>query len=99
MARHPHRGRPPPAAAGVRADLTVPETLDSSLEGVEAVFLVWVAPPDAAPRALERIAHHARRVVFLTAPLKTPHPFFQQPNPAREMAERLERLIEGSGVE
>jgi glutaminase len=49
--------------------------------------------------ALERIAKHARRIVFLTAPLKTPHPFFQQPNPARVVAERIERLIEISGVE
>jgi uncharacterized protein YbjT (DUF2867 family) len=37
--------------------------------------------------------------VFLTAPLKTPHPFFQQPNPSRDLAERIERLIEASGVE
>jgi uncharacterized protein YbjT (DUF2867 family) len=37
--------------------------------------------------------------VFLTAPLKTPHPFFQQPNPSRDMAERIERLIETSGLE
>jgi uncharacterized protein YbjT (DUF2867 family) len=63
------------------------------------VFLVWVAPASAAPRALERIAKRARRLVFLTAPLKTPHPFFQQPNPARDMAERVEQLIERSGVE
>ena len=49
--------------------------------------------------ALERIAKHARRIVFLTAPLKTPHPFFQQPNPSRALAERIERLIETSGLE
>src|SRR5205085_10340572 len=36
---------------------------------------------------------------FLTAPLKTPHPFFQQPNPSRDLTERIERLIETSGVE
>jgi uncharacterized protein YbjT (DUF2867 family) len=69
------------------------------LSDVDTVFLVWVAPPAAAPGALERIATHARRVVFLTAPLKTPHPFFQQPNPGRDMAERVERLIETSGLE
>jgi uncharacterized protein YbjT (DUF2867 family) len=95
-----------PDAAGLSAqvevvhgDLTVPETLDPCLQGVETVFLVWVAPPSAAPRALERIAHHARRIVFLTAPLKTPHPFFQQPNPSRDMAEGIERLIETSGLD
>ena len=37
--------------------------------------------------------------MFLTAPLKTPHPFFQQPNPARDLAERIEQLIETSGLE
>ena len=82
----------------VQGDLTVPGTLDRSLEGVEAVFLVWTAPAAAAEAALERIARRARRVVFLSAPLKTPHPFFQQPNPGRERAMHMERLIEGSGM-
>jgi len=83
----------------VGGDLTVPESLDRCLDDVERVFLVWVAPPASAPAAIERIARRARRIVFLTAPLKTPHPFFQQPNPARAMAEGLERLIEASGME
>ena len=83
----------------VRGDLTVPETLDRCLQDIDTVFLVWVAPPAAAAGALERIAKHARRIVFLTAPLKTPHPFFQQPNPSRDAAERIERLIETSGAE
>jgi len=76
----------------------VPETLDRCLQEIDTVFLVWVAPAAAAAAALERIAQHARRIVFLTAPLKTPHPFFQQPNPARDVAERIERLIEASGA-
>jgi uncharacterized protein YbjT (DUF2867 family) len=83
----------------VRGDLTVPATLDACLNEIETVFLVWVAPPAAAPAALARIARRARRIVFLTAPLKTAHPFFQQPGPARDMAERIERLIEASGLE
>jgi uncharacterized protein YbjT (DUF2867 family) len=58
---------------------------------------VSVASPAAVAGVLERIAKHARRIVFLTAPLKTPHPFFQQPNPARDLTERIERLIETSG--
>ena len=83
----------------VRGDLTVPETLDRCLQDIDAVFVVWVAPATAAASVLERIAKHARRIVFLTAPLKTPHPFFQQPNPSRDAAERIERLIETSGLE
>ena len=89
----------PPQVEVVRGDLTVPETLDRCLQDIDTVFLVWVAPPAAVAGALERIAKHARRIVFLTAPLKTPHPFFQQPNPSRDVAERIERLIETSGVE
>ncbi len=99
MTRNPDAAGLPPQVEVVRGDLTVPETLDRCLEDVDTVFLVWVAPPAAAPGALERIANHARRIVFLTAPLKTPHPFFQQPNPSRDMAERIERLIETSGLE
>jgi uncharacterized protein YbjT (DUF2867 family) len=89
----------PPQVEVMRGDLTVPETLDPCLEDVDTVFLIWVAPMAAAAAALERISNHARRIVFLTAPLKTPHPFFQQPNPARDLAEEIERLIEASGVE
>jgi uncharacterized protein YbjT (DUF2867 family) len=99
MIRNPVAAGLPPQVEVVRGDLTAPETLDRCLEDVDTVFLVWVAPPSAAPGALERIANHARRIVFLTAPLRTPHPFFQQPNPARDLAERIERLIETSGLE
>jgi uncharacterized protein YbjT (DUF2867 family) len=99
MTREPESLRVPPEVDVVRGDLTVPETLDPCLEDIDTVFLVWVAPPSGVVDALERIAKHAGRIVFLTAPLKTPHPFFQQPNPSREVAERIERLIETSGLE
>jgi uncharacterized protein YbjT (DUF2867 family) len=99
MSRNPDAAAVPPGVEVVRGDLTVPEALDRCLQDIDAVFLVWVAPPAAAAGALNRIAAHARRIVLLTAPLKTPHPFFQQPNPSRDLAERLERLIEASGVE
>ncbi|HEX5473722.1 MAG TPA: NAD(P)H-binding protein [Vicinamibacterales bacterium] len=99
MTRNPDAAGFPPDVDVVAGDLTIPESLDRALEGVETVFLVWTAPPAAAAGALERIATHARRIVFLTSPLKTPHPFFQQPNPSRETAERVERLIEASGLE
>jgi uncharacterized protein YbjT (DUF2867 family) len=60
---------------------------------------VWTAPAAAFAPAFARIAKHARRVVFLSAPLKTPHPFFQQPNPSRTQFEEIERTIETSGLE
>ena len=95
-----------PAAAGlgpqvevVRADLTLPDTLDRCLDGIDSVFLIWTAPPSAVAPVLQRIAKHAQRIVFLSAPLKTPHPFFQQPNPLRAMFEQIEQLIETSGLQ
>jgi uncharacterized protein YbjT (DUF2867 family) len=99
MTRNPDAAQLSPGVEVVHGDLTAPETLDQCLQDIDTVFLVWVAPASAAPAALQRIARHARRLVFLTAPLKTPHPFFQQPNPARITAERVEHLIEMSGLE
>jgi uncharacterized protein YbjT (DUF2867 family) len=50
----------------VTGDLSVPESLDAGLRGVSAVFLVWTAPPATAAAVVERLATHARRVVFLS---------------------------------
>jgi uncharacterized protein YbjT (DUF2867 family) len=89
----------PPQVEVVRGDLTSPESLDESLDGIDAVFMVWTAPLSAFGAALERIAKHARRIVFLSAPLKTPHPFFQQPNPSRVQTEQIEKMIEASALD
>ncbi len=99
LVRNPDAARLPPHVEVVRGDLTVPESLARCLDGIDTVFLVWVAPPATVAPALERIAKHARRIVFLSAPLKTAHPFFQQPNPSRTLAEHIERLIETSGLQ
>jgi uncharacterized protein YbjT (DUF2867 family) len=55
-----------------------------------------LAARGAQCRAMTR---NPRHIVFLTAPLKTPHPFFQQPNPSRDLAEHIEHVIETSGLE
>jgi uncharacterized protein YbjT (DUF2867 family) len=99
LARNPHTAGLPPHVDVVCGDLTLPETLDACLDAVDSVFLVWTAPPTAAAPALERIAKRARRIVFLSAPLKTAHPLFQQPNPARALAAQIEQLIETSGLQ
>ena len=83
----------------VTGDLTVPESLDAALRGVAAVFLVWTAPPSTAPAVVEHLAAHARRVVFLSSPHQTPHPFFQQPNPMAALHADIERLIADAGIE
>jgi uncharacterized protein YbjT (DUF2867 family) len=99
MVRNPSAAPLPPQVEVVRGDLTLPDTLDACLDGIETVFLVWTAPAAAVAPALERIAKHARRIVFLSAPLKTPHPLFQQPNPLRAIGEQIERFIETSGLQ
>jgi uncharacterized protein YbjT (DUF2867 family) len=99
LVRNPDEARLPQQVEVFRGDLTCPDTLDACLAGIDTVFLVWTAPADAVGPALARIAQHARRIVFLSAPLKTAHPFFQQPNSSRALAENIERTIEASGVE
>ena len=99
MTRNPAAARLPAGVEIAKGDLTSPDSLDECLDAVDSVFLVWTAPMAATDAALARIAKRARRIVFLSAPLKTPHPFFQQPNPARTLALRVEELIEQSGLE
>jgi len=91
LTRNPQAAQLPPHVEVVRGDLILPETLDRGLEGVDAVFLVWCAPPATLAPVLERIAKRARRIVFLSSPHKTAHPFFQQPNPLRGLHAEIER--------
>jgi uncharacterized protein YbjT (DUF2867 family) len=99
LVRNPDSANLPAHVETVRGDLTLPASLDTALQHVDAVFLVWRAPVAAAEAAIERIGKHAGRVVFLSAPYRAPHPFFQQPNPSASLHAELERLIEASGLE
>jgi uncharacterized protein YbjT (DUF2867 family) len=99
LTRNPEAAKLPPGVEVVRGDLAVPETLDNGLDGIDTVFLVWTAPPTTVVPALERITKKARRIVFLSSPHKTPHPFFQQPNPLRQLHLQIEQVIETSGAE
>jgi uncharacterized protein YbjT (DUF2867 family) len=83
----------------VTGDLTEPGSLDAGLRGVDVVFLVWAAPPTTAPAVIERLAAQVQRVVFLSAPHTTPHPFFQQPNPMALLYADIERRIADAGLE
>ena len=99
LTRRPEAAGLPAAVDVVAGDFTVPESLDAALQGVAAVFILWTAPPGTAPAVIERLASHTRRVVFLSAPYKTPHPFFQQPNPMARFHAEVERLIAAAGLE
>lgn len=83
----------------VTGDLTVPESLDEALYAVNTVFLVWTAPAHSAAAVVERLAAQTQRVVYLSAPHQTPHPFFQQPNPMAALHAKIERLISAAGLE
>ena len=98
LTRDPQAVRVPAAVEVVRGDLSAPETLDPALDEVTAVFLVWAAPLASAARAIERIASRTERIVFLSAPIRTNHPFFQQPNDLRHVYAAVEDLIEQSGM-
>src|SRR5262245_2847739 len=98
LTRRPEAAGLPAGVEVVAGDLTTPESLDEALRGVEVVFLLWTAPATAAPAAIDRLGKHARRAVLLSSPHRTPHPFFQQPNPMRVLHADLERLIAEAGL-
>jgi uncharacterized protein YbjT (DUF2867 family) len=98
LSRQAHPANLPGDVEAVRGDLSLPETLDAALAHVGAVFLVWTAPFASAAAAIERIASRAERIVFLSAPLRTNHPFYQQPNERRWEAVGLDDLIEQSAT-
>jgi len=93
LTRRPEDMSFPAGVEVVSGDFTIPETLGAALDDVSTVFLVWTTTPGAAPAAVARLASHTRRVVYLSAPFRTPHPFFQQPNPMRELHAEVERLL------
>lgn len=99
LTRKPEAARLPPPVEVVRGDLTVPESLDIALRGLGAVFLVWTVPPATVSAVIERLAGHVRRVVLLSSPHQTAHPFFQQPNPMAALHAGLERQIAAAGLE
>jgi uncharacterized protein YbjT (DUF2867 family) len=99
LTRNPATSALPAAVEVVAGDFTEPDSLESALRGVRTVFLLWTAPLATAAAVVERLASDTRRVVFLSSPHQTPHPFFQQPNPMARMHAEVERLITSSGVD
>ena len=100
LARNPRSAGLPPEVEVIAGDLTMPATLDESLNGIDSVFLVWCAPAATVQPVIERIAKHAQHIVFLSSPYQTEHPFFQaaQPNPLASLHAEIERLIKASGL-
>ncbi len=108
LARNPDTANLPSSVEIIRGDLTIPDTLDRCLKNVDVVFLVWCAAAEAVAPALAQITQHVKRVVFLSSPHRTAHPFFQQAgwqpgdsmlNPAAALHLEIERLIVSSGLQ
>jgi uncharacterized protein YbjT (DUF2867 family) len=103
LTRRPENAALPAGVEVVAGDFTVPASLDAALEGAASVFLVWTAATETAPAVVSRLAAHQssqhRRVVYLSAPHQTPHPFFQQPNPMRALHVEIERLLAATGLD
>jgi uncharacterized protein YbjT (DUF2867 family) len=98
LTRQPATSALPPDVELVAGDLTVPESLDAAVEGARAVFLVWTAAPTTAPDVIARLARRVERIVLLSSPHQTPHPFFQQTNPLARIHAGIDRLVMDSGV-
>ena len=99
LVRNPDAANLPAAVEKFRGDLTAPDSLDAALKNTDAVFLVWTAPSATAPAVIDRVAKNTSRLVFLTAPHQTPHPFFQHPNPLTAMLSAIERHIESAPLQ
>jgi uncharacterized protein YbjT (DUF2867 family) len=99
MTRRPTATGLPPSVEVVAGDLSVPESLDDAFRDVSRVFLLWTAPPSTLHEVVERLASRRRRVVFLSSPHQTPHPFFQQRNPMAAFHAEVERSIASAGIE
>jgi uncharacterized protein YbjT (DUF2867 family) len=103
LTRRPENAALPAGAEVVAGDLTVPASLGAALQGAGAVFLVWTAAPATAPAVVARLGAHTsaepRRVVYLSSPHRTPHPFFQQPNALRGLHAEIERLLADANLD
>ncbi|WP_344344178.1 NAD(P)H-binding protein [Kitasatospora putterlickiae] len=88
----------PEGVQAVRGDLGDPASLDTALEGVDSVFLVWpFLGAEGAPDVIDAIGRHVRRVVYLSSAGVGSG---EKPGEAITMFHtELERLIEASGLE
>ncbi|MFI6985228.1 NAD(P)H-binding protein [Embleya sp. NPDC050154] len=89
----------PEGVRAVRGDLGDPASLDTALQGVDAVFLVWpFMSAEGASDVIDAIGRHARRVVYLSSAGVGGKE--EKPGEAITMFHtELERLVEASGLE
>ncbi|MFI6769361.1 NAD(P)H-binding protein [Streptomyces sp. NPDC050355] len=100
LTRAPDAARLPRTVEVHQGDLADSGALESALEGVDAVFLMWpfhsAEPAAAVVAALQR---HARRVVLLSSgAVQSVLAWDQQPHPVGRSHRAVEQLIEHSGL-
>ena len=98
LVRNPSASSLPADVEVVPGDLTNPESIAQAAAGAQSAFLVWTAPFGTARAVVDALARHVERIVLLSAPYKTPHPFFQQPNPLAVFQAELDRMADDGGV-
>jgi len=99
LVRDPARAALPAGAALVTGDLTDPDSIARAAEGARSAFLVWTAPFATARDVVAALARRVERIVLLSSPHQTPHPFFQQPNPLAAFHAQLDRMVMDSARE
>jgi uncharacterized protein YbjT (DUF2867 family) len=96
LTRNPNSAHLPDGVDVVRGDLSDPDTLHASLDGVQAVFLVWPGlTVQAGPAVLDVVAKHARRIVFLSS-LSVRDDVDRQADPVTDFHADMEQLIKQS---
>ncbi len=97
LVRNPDQVSLPSGVEVVRGDLSDPDTLNASLIGGEAVFLMWPFPTArAAPAVLDAVSKHARRIVYLSS-MSVSDDLERQSDPISAFHADIEHLIEQSG--
>ncbi|WP_194814279.1 SDR family oxidoreductase [Nocardia sp. XZ_19_385] len=95
LVRRPEAADLPPGVEVVRGDLSDPGSVDTALDGVHAVFLVWptLEADAAAPKVVQKLAERARHIVYLSA-----RGADEQAGAVLGSHGFLERLIDETGV-
>jgi len=99
LARDPELAELPEGVKVAGGDLSQPDTLEGALTGSDTVFLIWpFLTTEGAPAALEAIAQHAGRIVYLSSS-GVNEDAERQTDPINQLHADMERLIEMSGME
>ena len=93
LVRRPATASFPADVELVTGDLADVESVARAADGARSVFLVWTAPIATASAVVAALGRPVERIVLLSSPHQTPHPFFQQPNALAVFHAELDRTV------